>query len=97
MVVQVRMKTTILPEAYCAEANCNWQGETPAIAKCPSCGSRQLRKTELNDPKVEDMVQGWIRMHGGDREAVARWMRSTLRVASISESRDLIARYGGLA
>lgn len=27
----------------CAEMNCDWVGECPAVAECPQCGSRQLR------------------------------------------------------
>lgn len=30
------------PVAYCRERNCSWVGEIPAVAVCPTCGSRQL-------------------------------------------------------
>jgi hypothetical protein len=33
-----------VPECMCAEMNCDWAGAVPAIAKCPKCGSNQLRR-----------------------------------------------------
>ena len=47
MLVYPSMETTTDPEAYCAEMNCDWQGEVPAIAKCPKCGSNQIRRAEV--------------------------------------------------
>lgn len=39
------MQTMEKPQAMCAE--CTWQGDVPAVAKCPRCTSRQLRRAEL--------------------------------------------------
>jgi hypothetical protein len=44
------VKTSAQPEAYCAEMNCNWRGELPAVAKCPQCGSRQVRALTAEPP-----------------------------------------------
>lgn len=44
------------------------------------------------DEKTKAMVRGWLEMHRGDREGLARWMRDSLRMFSIREARDLIAK-----
>lgn len=43
------------------------------------------------DAKTREMVLGWLVMHRGDREQLARWMRDTLRIKGIRECRALIA------
>lgn len=30
-------------KVMCAEMNCDWVGDCPAVAACPLCGSHQLR------------------------------------------------------
>lgn len=41
--------------------------------------------------KTKAAVQGWLEMHGGDTESLARWMRDSLRVGGIKECRAMIA------
>ena len=36
------------------------------------------------------MIQGWLEMHQGDAEALARWMRDNLRVGGIRQCREFI-------
>ncbi len=43
------------------------------------------------DARTKAAVQGWLKMHGGDCESLARWMRDSLRVGSIKECRAMIA------
>lgn len=87
------MKTSPPPEAYCAEMNCDWQGEVPAIARCPKCGSRQLRHAPvvyIEHPEfgTVPLVNGRVpadfieeaRAKGIDEEAIARLAAVTLRV-----------------
>jgi len=68
------MKTTPIPEAYCAEMNCDWQGEVPAIARCPKCGSRQMRRLA---PRA--LAEAWHNeeLAGGRRvqDSYAEWSR----------------------
>lgn len=44
----------------------------------------------MND-KTKAAVRGWLEMHGGDVESLARWMRDALRVGSVSQCRAMIA------
>lgn len=41
--------------------------------------------------QTKQMVLGWLAMHSGDVEGLARWMRDTLRLGSIRQCRALIA------
>lgn len=43
------------------------------------------------DTKTKQMVQGWLAMHNGDVEGLARWMRDSLRLGGIKTCRALIA------
>jgi hypothetical protein len=42
------------------------------------------------DTKTKEMIRGWLQMHRGNVEELARWMRSTLPVG-IRDARTLIA------
>jgi hypothetical protein len=42
------------------------------------------------DSKTKQMIRGWLDMHRGDVESLARWMRDSLRVGGIRECRKLI-------
>jgi hypothetical protein len=84
------------PEAYCAEMNCTWQGEVPAIAKCPSCGSRQVR-TLTAERRVEILSEGLLyaetvlkraaegQEQAGKIHAAVNLQRSAARVREIAE------------
>lgn len=37
------------------------------------------------------MVRGWLEMHRGDVESLARWMRDSLRLGGLRECREMIA------
>ena len=37
------------------------------------------------------MIRRWVEDHGGDREAVARYLRDTLRVGGIRSCRAIVA------
>ncbi len=44
------------------------------------------------DAKAKTMIRGWIVMHRGNTEQLARWMRDTLRIpGGIKAARALIA------
>lgn len=43
------------------------------------------------DSKTKTMVLGWLAMHHGDVEALARWMSRTLRIGGLVACRALIA------
>lgn len=51
------MKITTQPEAYCAEMNCDWQGDVPAIAKCPLCGSNQVRRIPGSETRAMNITR----------------------------------------
>lgn len=40
---------------------------------------------------TKTMVRGWLEMHRGDVEALARWMRDSLHVGGIKANRAMIA------
>ncbi len=42
------------------------------------------------DSKTKEMIRGWVAMHNGDIEAVARWMRSSFPIG-IRAARAMIA------
>jgi len=42
------------------------------------------------DDKTAAMVKGWLAMHHGKREELARWMARTLRIGSLPTCRKLI-------
>ena len=42
------------------------------------------------DQKTKQMIRGWLDMHRGDVEGLARWMRDSARVGGIRECRALI-------
>jgi hypothetical protein len=42
------------------------------------------------DQKTKQLVREWLGFHRGDTEALARWMRDTLRLGGIRECRALI-------
>lgn len=44
----------------------------------------------MND-KVAAMVKGWLVMHNGDVEALARWMSKSLRLGGLKACRALIS------
>ena len=44
------------------------------------------------DDKTRQMIRGWVAMHKGDTEAVARWMRDALRMSGLRECRALVAQ-----
>jgi len=44
------------------------------------------------DDATRTMVKGWLAMHKGDAEGLARWMRDSLRIGSLTECRELIAQ-----
>jgi hypothetical protein len=37
------------------------------------------------------MIQGWLVMHKGDVESLARWMRDSLKIGGLKACRALIA------
>lgn len=47
------------------------------------------------DSKTREMILGWLADHKGDSEAVARFMRDSLRIGGIRECRELVARAEG--
>ena len=49
------------------------------------------RKAEMSTQTAQ-MIQGWLEQHEGNAEAVARWMRDTLRIGSIRACRALVAQ-----
>lgn len=57
MLVQGRMKTSTHPEAYCAEMNCDWQGEIPAVARCPKCNGRNIRRLDRTHLALVNVAQ----------------------------------------
>lgn len=42
------------------------------------------------DERTKQMVQGWLKMHHGDHEGLARWMRANLHLGGIKVCRALI-------
>lgn len=44
------------------------------------------------DNATKEMIKGWIAIHGGDTEALARWMRDNLNLGcGIKACRAMIA------
>ena len=43
------------------------------------------------DSKTKAMIREWLKMHNGDVEGLARWMRDSLRVGGVKTNRKLIA------
>lgn len=41
--------------------------------------------------QTREMVKGWLEMHNGNVEALARWMRDSLHIGGLKACRDLIA------
>lgn len=44
------------------------------------------------DPQGKYMIQGWIKMHRGDLEGVARYIAYSLHVCGIREARKIVAK-----
>ncbi len=42
------------------------------------------------DSKAREMILGWLAMHRGDVEGLARWMRDSLRVGGLRQCREVI-------
>ena len=42
------------------------------------------------DQKAKEMIRGWISMHKGDVEGVAKWMRNTFNLCSLRECRRMV-------
>ena len=42
------------------------------------------------DTKTKEMIREWLRLHNGDVEAVARWMRDSLRIGGLKSCRELV-------
>ena len=52
----------------------------------------QLNWETQMDAKGKEMIQGWIRMHRGDLEGVARYIAYTLHVCGIREARAIVVK-----
>lgn len=44
------------------------------------------------DTKTKEMIKGWLELHHGNVESLARWMRGSLKVAGIKQCRAMIAQ-----
>jgi hypothetical protein len=42
------------------------------------------------EAKTKEMIRGWLEMHHGDVEGLARWMRDVLRVGGLKDCRAMI-------
>lgn len=52
--------------------------------------TQAVKAAEL-DPMGKYMIQGWIKMHRGDLEGVARYIAYSLHVCGIREARKIVA------
>lgn len=57
---------------------------------------RSSQGNQIMDPKGKAMIQGWIKMHRGDLEGVARYIAYSLHVCGIREARKIIADASGI-
>ena len=67
-----------------------WDAEMYKDDLGPNEGVRLSNAGQPLDEKTKSMVRDWLEKHNGDREGLAKWMRDSLRLGSISECREII-------
>lgn len=53
--------------------------------------ARTYTEAQYGTDSARAMLRRWVDQHGGDREAVARYLSKTLRVGGIKACRELVA------
>lgn len=67
------MQTSETVQARCAE--CRWEGELPAVARCPECGSTQIGRADEMPEFGEEALRALFRLRvacqSGDEKRLA--------------------------